>query len=555
MFKYVFSALLALALMPSIAAAQTIDVYIIAGQSNTDGRGEVSDLTEAQIAGLANDTIISYVNPGSERERAEPQSNPADLDVGTDGFTALVPGGFSVDGTSARMLTPTFGPELSFGASIAEATGSTNQIAIIKVSRGGTNLRNDWLVNPNVNTVDDEPQGFLYRALLEQVADSLAELEEDGGTAIVRGVVWHQGESDSSTANVNLYAGRFADFVAGVRAEFGADIQFVLGELSRTRPNSVEFNNNLPNVAASAPGISFVSSEGLTTPADDTTHFDANGQLELGQRYANAIAEAVVPIRTVTFDFSLPDANDTGVANADPEGSNFDPSLAGDRITVGGLTATIVEVTAPEFDTTGDVPVLTGETTTNAATNVSNQRALGINNLTISNNEFPLVSGGTEGSDFNPGESLTFTFDQAVQFTSIELESVIAEDSFDVLVNGVAVLETTGDDSFIDLGGLEGLTIAAGSRITFAVDGVLGLPGSPSTSVRLESFAVEIIEAAPAPVLVGDVNQDTSVNIGDIPAFINILFNGAAEVPEADINGDTMINIGDIPLFVELLFG
>ena len=83
----------------------------------------------------------------------------------------------------------------------------------------------------------------------------------------------------------------------------------------------------------------------------------------------------------------------------------------------------------------------------------------------------------------------------------------------------------------------------------------MGLPGSPSTSVRLESFAVEIIEAAPAPVLVGDVNQDTSVNIGDIPAFINILFNGAAEVPEADINGDTMINIGDIPLFVELLFG
>ena len=551
MLKSIFSVLLAITVLPSFAAAQqTIDVYIIAGQSNADGRAEVSDLSEAQLASLENDTIIRYVNPGSERERAEPQSTPPDLDVGTDGFTPLVPGGFSVDGTSARQLTQTFGPELSFGASIAEATGSDNQIAIIKVSRGGTNLRFDWMVNPNINTVDDEPRGFLYRALMEHVAAGLAELEEDGSTAIVRGFVWHQGESDSD--NVAGYAGLFADFVAGVRDEFGEDIPFVLGELSRDRDNSENFNNNLPNVVASASGLSFISSEGLTTPGstnpdDDTTHFDANGQLGLGERYAEAVAAVATFNQVVVFDFSV-DSN--GVEGADPAGSDFDPSVAGDTITIDGLTATIVEVTAPEFDTSGAIPVLTGEITTNATTNISGQRALSVNNLTISSNQFELIGNGTEGGDFNPGESITFTFDQDVEFTSFELESVIAQDSFDILVDGVAVLETTGDDAFIDdLGDLAGLTITAGSEITIAVDGVVDPNGGPSTSVRLESFTVEIIESS---TLLGDVNRDGTVDFLDITPFINVLTGGDFQA-EADIDQNGEINFLDIVPFIDIL--
>ena len=251
MLRFVFSSLLALSVLPSVAAAQqTFDVYIVAGQSNTDGRGDVSDLTTAQLASLQTDAIISFLNPGSERERAVPTSNPNDLDVGTNGFTDLVPGGFSVDGTSARMLTPTFGPELAFGAFIAEATDTDNRIAIVKVSRGGSSLRNDWRVNPTVNTGPDVPEGFIYRAFIEEVSARLAELRADGSTAIVKGVVWHQGESDSNNG-VNEYVERYIEFVESVRDRFGEDIQFVLGELSRDRVDpdgtdrSVTFNTNI----------------------------------------------------------------------------------------------------------------------------------------------------------------------------------------------------------------------------------------------------------------------------------------------------------------------
>ena len=569
-----FFVLLALLILPSIAAAQTIDVYIVAGQSNADGRGDVSDLSEAQLANLENDTIISYVNPGSERERAVPTSTPPDLDVGTNGFTPLVPGGFSVDGTSARQLTPTFGPELSFGALIAEATGSNNQIAIIKVSRGGASLRNDWRVNPTVDPGPDTPEGFLYRALLEEVPARLAELEADGSTAIVRGVVWHQGESDSVNG-VDEYVERYIEFVESVRDEFGEDILFAVGELSRNRVDpdgsdrSILFNTNLAQLAADSAdpnnldvpsGIFLVSSLGLETPRSldptnfdtDGTHFTAIGQIELGERYVAAFK--TVPLNeSVMFDFRN---EGSGVLGADPAGTNFAPSVAGDTITVGGLTLEIVDVTAPEYDTTGDLPVSTGNILSSAAgdavnTNVSGQNALGINNSSINNGNFDLIGNGSESSDLNPGETVTFTFDQPVQFTSIELESVIDVDSFDVLVDGVAVLETIGDDSFIDLGGLADITIAAGSEITFAVDGVLETATmGPATSVRIESFTVEIVTAAP-PIL-GDVNLDNSVNFLDIAPFISILANGLFQA-EADINGSGGVDFLDISPFIQLL--
>ena len=314
MVRTVLSIFLELCVLPLVAAAQgTVDLYIFAGQSNADGRGEVSDLSAAQLESLQSDAIISYLNPGSERERAIPVPTgrfPADLDVGSNGFVDLVPdgvfsGGFSVDGTSTRQLTPTFGAELSFAASIAEATGSDNQIAIVKVTRGGASLRNDFLPTSDINTVDDAPPGFLYRALIEQVTASIAELEAQGNTVNVEGFLWHQGESDSrDTADqVGSYTDNFADLVDGVRGEFGADIPFVLGELAQNRTSedgSGPFNDNLNNVVAAREGLSFVSSVGLTTPGDtntgnDFTHFDAEGQVELGRRFAAAFATSTVP--------------------------------------------------------------------------------------------------------------------------------------------------------------------------------------------------------------------------------------------------------------------
>ena len=164
-----------------------------------------------------------------------------------------------------------------------------------------------------------------------------------------------------------------------------------------------------------------------------------------------------------------------------------------------------------------------------------------------------MIGDGNDSADFNPGETVTFTFDHAVQFTEIELESVLPDDSFDVLVDGVPVLETTGDDALLDLGGLAGLTIAAGSEITFAVDGVLETAtGGPATSLRIETFTVDVVEED--PVLKGDVDMNGVVNFSDIPAFIAVLQSGSFQA-EADCDCNLVVNFLDIPAFIAILSG
>ena len=161
----------------------------------------------------------------------------------------------------------------------------------------------------------------------------------------------------------------------------------------------------------------------------------------------------------VLFDFRNGGAGVIG--DPIPPNTNFDPGNAGDTIALdAGLSVTIVDITAPEYDVTnvvtpfvdgGVIPVQTGVTLSSAAgdlviATIDGQDALGIDNPSIDNVQNDIISDGNDSGDFNPGETITLTFDQDVTFTAIELESVRATDSFEVLVGGVSMLLATGDD-------------------------------------------------------------------------------------------------------------
>lgn len=261
------------------------DVYIIAGQSNADGRALENELPAGSpLAGAQNNAIISYLNPG------EPN---VDVSVSSAGFVPLRPGFSVAPGEDRSAGAPSgtnyFGPELSFAASIGQANGSSNPIAIIKVTRGSTSLRVDWRVGapaePGVET------GFLYTALLSHIQSSLDQLTSNGDQANIKGFLWHQGEGDRNS--VSSYGDRFTDLIEGVRANFGADIPCVLGELSQDRADNDPFNDNLSDFVnnSGVPNLGLVGSDGLATT--DLTHFDTPGQVILGERYATAIAAFV----------------------------------------------------------------------------------------------------------------------------------------------------------------------------------------------------------------------------------------------------------------------
>ena len=298
---------------------------------------------------------------------------------------------------------------------------------------------------------------------------------------------------------------------------------------------------------------------GLSIAAGTEVTFAADGLLEAGANASSFRIETFTVLdsagQEVLFDFRISGGN--GLAGSgEPNVTNLDPGRTGEFASVGGLALTLVDITAPEYDTSGAVPVETGVILSGAAgdnvvTNVSGQGALGIANPSIGNADFDLIGEGTESSDINPGETVTFTFDQDVVFTSIELESVEADDTFDVLVDGVAVLQTTGDSGILgDLGGLSGLMIPAGSEITFAVGGILApdLTDLPSTSIRIETFTVEIM----SDVLKGDVDLSGVVDFGDIGPFIAVLQGGMFQA-EADCDCSLMVDFGDIPVFIAIL--
>jgi hypothetical protein len=242
------------------------DVYLAAGQSNMDGRGSASDLTGdlAVWNQPQADVRIWYANPVN----LDP-ANP----TYTTGWQALAPG-FSVPpGFTGNLPSTRFGPELAFARTVAEAN-TNRRIAVIKVSQGGTSLSSNW----------KPVSGYMYATLTNIARTALESLTNTGARYTLRGMIWHQGESDGSSSTAT-YEARLTEFIAAVRNDFGVtNLPFVVGELATNR--SVTVRQAQFNVSQNIPFVGFASSSNLVTLAPDDPHFNSAGALIMGQRMA-----------------------------------------------------------------------------------------------------------------------------------------------------------------------------------------------------------------------------------------------------------------------------
>ena len=160
------------------------------------------------------------------------------------------------------------GPGLSFGRALAAAEPQV-VIGLVPAAFGGTSL-DDW-----------KPGGELYNAAVARTRTAL----QHGRLA---GILWHQGESDSSPELAATYAARFAALIARLRADLSApEVPVIVGETGRFRPDAGAINRVLSDLPQTVRACAFVSAEGLTDKGD-RLHFDTRSQHELGQRYARA---------------------------------------------------------------------------------------------------------------------------------------------------------------------------------------------------------------------------------------------------------------------------
>ncbi len=216
------------------------DVYLVIGQSNTAGRGNI----EAQDQAILNNVFLFN---GNNWEKAK---NPMNR------YSTI----------RKDLSYQKLGYAYNFGKTLESKTGKS--IALVVNARGGTSITS-WQKNSSA--------GY-YNAAVTQVKKAL----QKGGT--LKGIIWHQGESNRNTSSYMTYLQRM---VNDLRADLGANLPVIVGQLSQQRSDNATFNNRITTVGNTISNSHWVSSNGLTTT--DGTHFDSASQRKLGERYADKV--------------------------------------------------------------------------------------------------------------------------------------------------------------------------------------------------------------------------------------------------------------------------
>ena len=165
-----------------------IKVFLLAGQSNMDGRGDYSMLSKSDLEGLAfAKKKINYYYKGTANNIKTP--------IIIDGvLSATEPWDFV---KKKFRIEKSFGPELFFGIELSKQYPK-NDFLFIKRSEGGTSLYGAW--NPNwtlekAKLVQEDHKDKLFHDFIETVDVRLKKMPKDSYEIV--GVLWVQGESDS----------------------------------------------------------------------------------------------------------------------------------------------------------------------------------------------------------------------------------------------------------------------------------------------------------------------------------------------------------------------
>lgn len=173
----------------------------------------------------------------------------------------------------------------SFAAVVADATPGVT-IGLIPCAVGGSPI-DAWKAGEYYQPTQSHPWDDAMRR---------AKVALQAGT--LKGILWHQGESDAKRDLAPAHAAKLHDLIARMRAELKApNVPFIAGQLGQFDGSPWdEFKTAVDkahrDLPANVPHTAFVSSDGLKDKGDKT-HFDADSYREFGKRYAAAYLKLV----------------------------------------------------------------------------------------------------------------------------------------------------------------------------------------------------------------------------------------------------------------------
>ncbi len=241
---------------PALPPKEKFHLFLLVGQSNMAGRGVVTP--------------------------AENQPHPRVLMLNKAGEWVPATDPLHFDKPAAVGV----GIGRTFAADIAAASAPDVVIGLIPCAVGGS-------------PIDAWKPGFYYQPTQSHPWDDAlrrAKLALQAGT--LKGILWHQGESDSNRELAPAYAAKLSALVAAFRSELAApSVPFIAGQIGQFEGKPwTEFTTLVDRahreLPTRVPHTAFVSSDGLKDKGDKT-HFDSDSYREFGHRYAQAYLKLV----------------------------------------------------------------------------------------------------------------------------------------------------------------------------------------------------------------------------------------------------------------------
>ncbi|MBQ2686930.1 MAG: InlB B-repeat-containing protein [Clostridia bacterium] len=305
----------------------SIDIYLIAGQSNASGYslGNASSLLSGDKRYVYGNSNILYAGNGQS-------TNWNNLTTGSFNSNRYEWGVARFgQGHSPNHLSAEVGMISALSEYYNTETGRV--AGIIKYAHGGTSLLNNeggenicagnWMSPSYAESLKKNYTGLcggLYRNLLAEVTARVAELRAMGFTEInLKGMFWMQGEADLTA--LTAYEKSFTYFVSDIRRDLGkimgedlSDFAFIVGEVSETFASAssgqVNTNKNFiklqRKLAENIDGVYTIESSkydinklvggSSVAVGTDIYHWSGNDMVEIGKLVGKSILKNILNI-------------------------------------------------------------------------------------------------------------------------------------------------------------------------------------------------------------------------------------------------------------------
>lgn len=266
-----------------VAAAENVlvgDLWILAGQSNMEGVGNLERLPESNPMVNSFDQSDRWAMAEDPLHSLPDSADRVHWRKNASGELARLEGDAAAEFRARRKKGAGVG--LPFALEMVKRTGVP--IGLVPCAHGGTSME-QW--SP---ALKDRGGDSLYGATLRR-------FQAVGGK--VKGILWYQGESDANPKDVGAFPGKFAALVAAFRADFSEpELPFYYVQIGRhtSTSNVAEWNEiqEMQRVAESA-----IPRSGMVTCADcrldDGIHVGTDDMRLLGRRLANRACHDLFP--------------------------------------------------------------------------------------------------------------------------------------------------------------------------------------------------------------------------------------------------------------------